>query len=330
MQAIHFEPHKPFHLCQPPLRNENAAARDAGLPGIQRPARSAAGTAVARSASSSRIVAPLPPSSSTRRFIVSSALRCTMPCPRVRPCEADRGDIRVRGQDGTHLGSGAGHDVEDTLRQSGAVQDAGQNLGLQGALLGGFDDKACASADRMRELCRDESVVAVPWRDRGQDAGRQHLDRGAPDLPLEVIVVNGFGHSLKDRGGVLDREAGELRGRTVFLRHRLGHRGASLANGRGETSQHPDPLGLAGRCHHRLAANGRGDGAPCVLRIGKTDMGKGFLGRWIDQRHALCPMRRHEGTVDVDLVDIGHRLLLFGDDRDMHPGVCSDKLLGYF
>jgi hypothetical protein len=101
-----------------------------------------------------------------------------------RPREADHVDLCVTGDRLTHRGAVTGHEVEDTGRKAGLVDDLGQDEGAQGRDLARVEDDGAARCDGRGHLGRHLVEGVIPRRDATDDAdGLPDDDRG-PDLLL--------------------------------------------------------------------------------------------------------------------------------------------------
>ena len=78
----------------------------------------------------------------------------------------------MRGHDRTDLGAGSGHDVDDTLRHAGFLQDFAENERGTGAEFRGLYNRGAAGRQRERQLLTDNQEREIPGRDDRHDTDR--------------------------------------------------------------------------------------------------------------------------------------------------------------
>ena len=158
-----------------------------------------------RSASSSTMLADLPPSSCATRLTVGAALRATSMPARVDPVNDTISDVGMRGERGADRRAVALDEVEDAGRHARLGEDLGDDDRVQRRDLRRLEDHRAAGRQRRRDLGADLVQRPVPRRDERAHPDRLGDDGRRPHLLLELEALQRL-----ERDGEVPEPGGDL------------------------------------------------------------------------------------------------------------------------
>ncbi len=202
----------------------------------------------------------------------------------------------------------AGDQIEEARGCADALEDLGEDEGVEGCNLTRLEDDGAAGGKRRRDLGRDLVQRVIPRRDRPHHADRLANDQRVAERGLPLEVGSHLCHRVeRPRGQAHLDQLGEGARHPHLVGDQVRELFATLAEGSTDGGQQRDPLGDGG------GGPGR-KGIPCspdrVVDIGRRSLGNGaehFLGRGIDHLDGAGAGPGKPGSSDVELVSCGGR-----------------------
>ena len=217
--------------------------------------------------------------------------------------ERDRADLRMRCDRSADIWSGAVHDIEDAVRQTGFAANLAEQISRHRRQLARFGDGGVADGDRRRDFPAQQIERQVPRRDESRDAARlaQRV------IERDAVGDVRFGFGVQDRGceeaeiarGARNIEAARERerfarvdrfGARQFFQIALDQVGDAEKNSRSLRRGCVRPI--------RERFLGRGDRQLDVAAVAVGDLRIRLAGRRLDVVEILSADWRYELTVD--------------------------------
>ena len=179
---------------------------------------------MAKSASSRRMLADLPPSSSDTGLMFSAASCMTRRPARVEPVKETMSTLGCAAMASPTTGPTPVTRLKTPGGQAHLVDDLGQDEGVDRRHLAGLEDDGAADGQGRRHLEGDLVERVVPRRDGADDADRLVHDEGVADLLFPREALRRVGRVGEGPGRQPDLDGARQRhGHADLVRDDLGH-----------------------------------------------------------------------------------------------------------